>query len=57
MTEKELLYVEDAVNHELYMIKLCCEVSDCLSDKELSKVVDKLKIKHEKILKNFMNIL
>ena len=21
MTEKELLYVEDAINHELYMIK------------------------------------
>ena len=57
MTEKELLYIEDAVNHEIYMIKLCSEVSDCLTDKELSKLVKKLKTKHESILKNFMSVL
>lgn len=57
MTEKELLYVEDAVNHELYMIEVCKEVSDCLTDKELTKVVNKLKKQHETMLKTFMDLL
>lgn len=57
MSEKELLYVEDAVNHEIYMINLCDEVSDCLTAKNLVKVVDQIKKKHEGILKEFMNVL
>ncbi len=57
MTEKELLYVEDAVNHELYMIKTCKEVEDCLTDENLSKVVKKIESKHESILEMFMNLL
>lgn len=57
MTEKELLYVEDAINHEIYMIKTCKEVEDCLTDENLSKVVKKLGHKHESILKMFMDLL
>lgn len=57
MTEKELLYVEDSINHELYLIELCKEVSDCLTDKELSKLVNKLQGKHERILESFMGLL
>ncbi len=56
MTEKELLYIEDSVNHELYLIELLNEVSDCLTDKELIKVVNKLKGKHESIIESFMNL-
>lgn len=57
MTEKELLYVEDAVNHEIYMIQTCNEVSDCLTDKELIKLVKKITKKHENILNMLMEIL
>lgn len=57
MTEKELLYVEDAVNHELYMIQLCTEIMDCLTDEELVKNVKKMKTKHESLLKKFLEIL
>ena len=57
MTEKELLYVEDAVNHELYMIKTCEEAEDCLTDENLSKVVKKMESKHKSILEMFMNLL
>ncbi len=57
MTEKELLYVEDAVNHELYMIQLCTEIIDCLTDEELVKNVKKMKTKHESLLKKFLEIL
>lgn len=57
MTEKELLYVEDAINHELYMIKTIRETEECLTDENLAKVVKKLGNKHESILEMFMNLL
>ena len=57
MTEKELLYVEDSINHEIYVIKTCEEVEDCLEDENLVKLVRKLKKKHEEILNMFMDIL
>lgn len=57
MTEKELLYVEDAINHEVYMITTCREVEDCLTDENLVKFVKKFGHKHETILEMFMNLL
>ncbi len=57
MTEKELLYVEDAINHEIYMITTCKEVEDCLTDDNLVKLVKKLGRKHESILSMFMDLL
>lgn len=57
MTEKELLYVEDAINHEIYMIQACRETEDCLTDENLSKLVKKLGRKHEAILAMFMDLL
>ena len=57
MTEKELLYVEDAINHEIYMINTCNEIKDCLKDESLIKLVKKLERKHEDILTLFMNLL
>lgn len=57
MTEKELLYVEDSINHEIYVIQTCAEVEDCLEDENLVKLVRKLKKKHEEILNTFMDIL
>ena len=57
MTEKELLYVEDAINHEIYMITTCREVEDCLTDESLVKLVKKLGRKHESILSMFMDLL
>lgn len=57
MTEKELLYVEDAINHEIYMIQTIKEVEDCLTDENLVKVVKKLGRKHEAILTMFMDLL
>lgn len=57
MTEKELLYIEDAINHEIYMINTCTEVEDCLTDESLIKLVRKLVRKHEAILTMFMELL
>ncbi len=57
MTEKELLYVEDAINHEIYMIKAIKEAEECLMDENLKKTVKKLVHKHESILNMFMELL
>lgn len=57
MTEKELLYIEDAVNHEIYMIQTCYEICDCLTDANLIKLLKKQLKKHENILNMFMEIL
>ncbi len=57
MTEKELLYVEDAINHEIYLLQNIKETEDCLTDENLIKVVKKLGHKHESILNMFMNLL
>lgn len=57
MTEKELLYVEDAINHEIYMIQAIREAEECLTDETLGKVVKKLGHKHEAILAMFMDLL
>lgn len=57
MTEKELLYVEDAVNHEIYMIQTCKEICDCLTDETLIKTVNKIMKKHKNLLEMFMEVL
>lgn len=56
MTEKELLYVEDAVNHELYMLETCKEVVDCLTDESLVKIVKKMEKKHKSMLDMLMEM-
>lgn len=57
MTEKELLYVEDAINHEIYMIETIDEVEDCLTDANLIKVVKKIGRRHESLLQMFVDLL
>lgn len=57
MTEKELLYVEDVINHEIYMIETIDEVEDCLTDANLIKVVKKIGRRHESLLQMFVDLL
>lgn len=57
MTEKELLYVEDAIQHEIYMLTTIKEVEDCLIDDNLIKFVKKMERKHEDILTLFTDLL
>ena len=57
MTEKEILYIEDAVNHEIYTIETCVEIIDCLEDENLIKLVKKILKKHKTILEMLMEVL
>ena len=57
MTEKELLYVEDAINHEIYMLETIRDIDDCLTDETLKKLIKKIGNKHEGILEKFIKLL
>ena len=55
MTQKELLYMEDAINHEISMINILGDSLERLDDEDLIKFFDKEVKKHtsikEKLLK------
>ncbi len=47
MTQKELLYLEDAVGHEKNIIAICKETINMLSDEKLISFLKKEVKKHE----------
>ena len=57
MTQKELLYVEDSINHEKVIIDCINNIIDTLDDEDsIDYMNNELKI-HEKINNKFMNLL
>ena len=57
MTEKELLYVEDALGHEQYFKTQCSTTSQQLQDPELKRFAESMQQKHCEIFRNFYNLL
>ncbi len=57
MTEKELLYVEDALGHEQYFQTKCSEVASSLQDGELKNTVQRMQVTHKEIFNSFINLL
>ena len=57
MTEKELLYLEDAINHETNTIDICTFIKDSLEDDELSSFIAKEIKKHESIKEKLLNVM
>ena len=57
MTEKELLYIEDALGHEKYFKDKCNETIANLQDPELKNLVSTMLEKHGKIDQSFYNLL
>ena len=57
MTNKELLYVEDALGHEKFM--QCCskKTSEQLKDPALAGYISLLEKKHGEIFNKFLNLL
>ena len=54
MTEKELLYVEDALGHEKFMKSCSQKTSKQLTDFTLSSYIGELEQKHDEIFKKFL---
>ena len=57
MTNKELLYIEDALGHEEIMKKCSCKTSSKLQDVNLSNYMKELEKTHTDLYNNFLNLL
>ena len=57
MTQKELLYVEDAIGHEKSIISICNEAVNCLEDKNLIKFMKNEIKKHEQTANKLLSML
>ena len=57
MTDKELLYIEDALGHEQYFQQKCKETAQSLTDPELQTCVENLSARHATIFNRFYSLL
>ncbi len=57
MTNKELLYIEDALGHENFMKSCCKDTANMLKDVSLSTYISQLEEKHNEIFNKFLNLL
>ena len=57
MTQKELLYVEDAIGHEQNVGAIVCEAIELLQDKNLKTFLKNELKKHQAIETKLMNLL
>ena len=57
MTQKELLYVEDAIGHEKIIIDVCNDLLEHIEDEEISSFIQNELRNHENIKNNLMNML
>lgn len=57
MTNKELLYIEDAISHEGFLAKSSSNASKQLLDVPFSNYMKELEDTHNKLSSNFFNLL
>lgn len=57
MTQKELLYIEDAIGHENTIIDLCNDMISNLEDKDLVTFTKKQMKSHIEIKDNLIHLL
>ncbi len=57
MTSKELLYIQDALEHEKFMQSCSQKTSNQLTDPALAGYVSQLQKKHTEIYNKFLNLL
>ena len=57
MTQKELLYVEDAIGHEGNIIKICQDAVTKLEDESLVKFMEDEINRHKSTKEKLMNML
>ena len=57
MTQKELLYMEDAYNHEKYIVSIINETINLLEDNELISFLEDEKEKHLSMKDDLLNCM
>lgn len=57
MTSKEILYVEDALDHEQYLKTKCNELVTQIQDQQLKSTIECSIQKHNQIFNSFLDLL
>lgn len=57
MTQKELLYFEDAIGHEKNMIKICQNIIENLENEDLVSFMKNEVEKHTTLKEKLLNVL
>ncbi len=57
MTEKELLYIEDALGHSKFFGEKCDEAMGMLTDAQLKMCVSQAKEKNTKVFQSLISLL
>ena len=57
MTQKELLYIEDAIGHEQNIVKICTDSINNLEDNKLISFIENEIDKHNNIIKKLTKAL
>ncbi len=57
MTNKELLYIEDALGHEQYFQTQCTQTAQQLQNQELKACVEQMANRHRSIFQSFYGLL
>ncbi len=57
MTQKELLYLEDAIKHEQNLIQICKNMINNLTNKELIAFMKAQQKTHKTIEKKLLNVM
>ena len=57
MTQKELLYVEDAIGHEQNIISICEDTINNMQDKDLISFIKSEVKKHETMKEKLISLL
>lgn len=57
MTDKELLYIEDALGHEKFLKQACCEASSQVTDQNLRSMIEDLEQRHDRLFNTLYSLL
>lgn len=57
MSPKELLYIDDALSHEKFMVSQCQQALSGLKDPELRRCVQQLQTTHQQLFDGLMNLV
>lgn len=57
MSEKELLYIEDALNHQRLLREKCMNASNAMQDRELKSFIKSFEMDSQQLFDQFYSLL
>ena len=57
MSPKELMYIEDALNHETFLMTQCQQAAQALQNPELKQYVNQLANQHQQLFQKLYQLI